>query len=319
MNRKVYISLFLSVLIVFSQTSIAGARGHGARGHNHVRAFYGDKEQNKVVVIDVKRMRLIDTVATKGLTPYPVDRAGYLDKVYAITRGSSSMDVIDADTLDNLGLLNLNHKPRSGESYNSRLGLALIAGADKPLTSVIDVVNDRVVAEAGRNEFTTQTRDNGGSLSSGHPAWLTKNRFVVIDRESRLIQLWGIEKHQIENSLGYDWNVFLLDEVDTPTAVHHMIHRNTKMLPNRDKRTFYALAEGKSSNEDGSAIPPAILVLRLTKRDRLKLVDQIQLPGDPSVMGSHHADFHPDGQHIYVGSSEGHLFVCSGNERQTQS
>ncbi len=311
MNKKIYISLFLSVLIVFSQTSIAGARGHGTRGHNHVRAFYGDKARNKVVVIDVKRMRLIDTVATKGLTPYPVDRAGYLDKVYAITRGSSSMDVIDADTLDNLGLLNLNHKPRSGESYNSRLGLALIAGADKPLTSVIDVVNDRVVAEAGRNEFTTQTRDNGGSISSGHPAWLTKNRFVVIDRESRLIQLWGIEKQQIENSLDYDWNVFLLDEVDTPTAVHHMIHRNTNMLPNWDKRTFYALAEGKSSNEDGSAIPPAILVLRLSKRDRLMLVDQIQLPGDPSVMGSHHADFHPDGQHIYVGSSEGHLFVIN--------
>jgi DNA-binding beta-propeller fold protein YncE len=83
-----------------------------------------------------------------------------------------------------------------------------------------------------------------------------------------------------------------------------------------EKRTFYALAEGKSSNEDGEAIAPAILELRLTARDRLHLVDQIHLPGDPTVMSSHHADFHPDGQHIYVGSSEGHLFVI---DRDTKS
>ena len=312
MKRNFYAILFLSVLMMFSQASISDPRGH-----NHVRAFYGDKAKNKVVVIDVKRMKLIKKVATKGLTPYPVDRAGYLDKVYAITRGSSSMDVIDANTLENLGLLKLNHTPRSGESYNSRLGLALIAGANKPLTSVIDVVNDVVVAEAGRDEFTTQTRDNGGSISSGHPAWLTKDRFVVIDRKKRLIQLWGIEKLQVADSLDYDWEVFLLDEMETPTAVHHMLHRNTMATqPRSEKRFFYALAEGKSSNEDSEAIAPAILELRLTARDRLKLVDQISLPGDPTVMSAHHADFHPDGQHIYVGSSEGHLFVI---DRETKS
>ncbi|MCK5669647.1 MAG: hypothetical protein KAI15_11195, partial [Gammaproteobacteria bacterium] len=244
-----------------------------------------------------------------GETPYPVDRAGYLDKVYAITRNSSSMDVIDAETLDNLGLLILNHKPRSGESYNSRLGLALIAGADKPLTSVIDVVSDSVVAEAGEDTLTTQTRDNGGSISSGHPAWLTKDRFVVIDRANRLIQLWGIEKIQDKSSFNYSWEVTLLDEVDTPTSVHHILHRNTAMLPKSEKRVFYALAEGKSSDDDEGPIHPAILELRLTASDRLRLEDQIDLPGDATEMGSHHADFHPDGQHIYAGSTEGHLFV----------
>ena len=304
MKQNIYVTLFVSVLMMFSQASMARAAGQA-----EVRAFYGDKKDNTVVVIDVKKMQLIKKVATEGLTPYPVDRAGYLDKVYAITRGSSSMDVIDASSLENLGLLHLNHKPRSGESYNSRLGLALIAGADKPLTSVIDVVNDRVVAEAGKDQITTQTTDNGGTISSGHPAWLTKDRFVVIDRANRVIQLWGIEKIQVANSLDYEWEVFLLDEVDTPTAVHHMLHRDTAMLSKREKRTFYALAEGKSSSDNGGAISPAILEIRLSERDRLRLVDQISLPGDASVMSSHHADFHPDGQHIYVGSSEGHLFV----------
>jgi DNA-binding beta-propeller fold protein YncE len=58
------------------------------------------------------------------------------------------------------------------------------------------------------------------------------------------------------------------------------------------------------------------LELRLTANDRLKLADQISLPGDRTLMSSHHADFHPDGQHIYVGSSEGNLFII---DRKTKS
>jgi DNA-binding beta-propeller fold protein YncE len=33
-------------------------------------------------------------------------------------------------------------------------------------------------------------------------------------------------------------------------------------------------------------------------------------------MGSHHADFHPDGEHIYIGSAEGHVFVVDSNSMQ---
>jgi DNA-binding beta-propeller fold protein YncE len=34
---------------------------------------------------------------------------------------------------------------------------------------------------------------------------------------------------------------------------------------------------------------------------------------NPAEMGSHHADFHPDGVHIYIGSAEGHVFVVNKN------
>jgi len=316
MKQSFYKSLALSALMTFSLTSAAETPGD-----YEVRAFYGDKELNRVVVIDLANWTELDAVDTVGETPYPVDQAGYLDKVYAITRGSSSMDIIDAETLENLGLLHLNHKPRSGESYNSKLGLALIAGADKPLTSVIDVSSDTVVAEAGKDIFTTQTRDNGGTISSGHPAWLTKDRFVVIDRANRKIQLWGIEKrqhrfgyrHGYTNGMGYEWKTTLLDEVKTPTSVHHILHRNTAMLPENEKLTFYALAEGKSSTNKGGAINPAILRLTLSSDTNSlsydKDTDTISLPGEPEEMKSHHADFHPDGMHIYVGSTEGNLYV----------
>ncbi len=168
-------------------------------------------------------------------------------------------------------------------------------------------MNDIVVATAGEDIETVQTRDNGGSLSSGHPAWLSKNRFAVIDRANRIIQLYGIEKIH-KNNLNYDWEVTLLDEVATPTSVHHILHRDLSKLSQHEKREFYALAEG-SANE---GIHPAIIKLHLSKQDRLSLVDQVNLDHfDPAIMSSHHADFHPDGEHIYVGSTEGHLFVVN--------
>jgi len=301
MKLNIYKSLALSALLMFAQANIAEA----ARNYE-TRAFYGDKQGDTVVVIDVKRMRLLDKVQLdEGSTPYPVDRAGYLDKVYAITRNAPSMDIIDADTLEKLGKINLKHTPRSGEAFNSRLGLALIAGANIPITSLIDVMSDTVAETTKEDESEAPSIvDYGGGNASGHPAWLTKDRFVVIDRARRLIQLWGVKKN---NNDGL-WEITKLDTVDTPTSVHHILSRNTSMLPRYEKRIFYALAEGKSTED---TIYPSILKLRLTESDQLIFEDQIDLEGNAAEMGSHHADFHPDGQHIYVGSTEGHLFVVN--------
>lgn len=308
MNKSLVNIFSVCALLVSTQATNAGQAGQdSAHSPFKARAFYGDKVLDRVVAIDVHKMKLAGTVDTEGLTPYPVDQAGMLDKVYAITRGSESVDVITADTLKNVGLIRLDHKPRSGESYNARLGLALIAGANKPMTSVIDVVNDTVVAVAGTDIETVQTADNGGSLSSGHPAWLSKDRFVVIDRVNRLIQLYGIKKIQ-DNKLDYHWEVTYLDEVNTPTSVHHVLHRNLSQLSEYEKRNFYALAEGSAKE----GIHPGILKLRLHKNDRLTLDDTVYLDHfDAATMSSHHADFHPDGEHIYVGSTEGHLFVVN--------
>ena len=320
MKQSFYKSFALSALMLFSQTAFSGQSGH-----SEVRAFYGDKKGDTVVVIDVKRMQLLDQVPTVGLTPYPVDRAGYLDKVYAITRDSTSMDIIDAETRENLGLISLSHTPRSGEAFNSRLGLALVAGANTPISSLIDVVNDSVVAFTTESESPILDYDDfGGGNASGHPAWLSKNRFVVIDRPRRLIQLWGIEKTWDEDSPHYPWSLGLLDEINTPTSVHHILKRNTSMLSKYEKRVFYALAEGYPATEENpsaAAVPPAILQLRLTGSDHLIFEDQIDLPtnGDASDMGAHHADFHPDGKHIYVGSTNSRLFVINRENKAVVS
>ncbi|RLJ21646.1 hypothetical protein DJ031_02495 [bacterium endosymbiont of Escarpia laminata] len=40
---------------------------------------------------------------------------------------------------------------------------------------------------------------------------------------------------------------------------------------------------------------------------------------NPAEMGAHHADFHPDGIHIYIGSTEGHVFVVNKDSMSVET
>ncbi|WP_457747688.1 YncE family protein [Sulfurimonas sp.] len=268
-----------------------------------IRAFYGDRLLDRVVVIDVDAMSLVDEVYTVGIDPYPVDQAGKLDKVYAITRSSNSIDVIDATTLEPKGLIELEHFPRSSEAYNETLGLQLVTGVDKPMASLIDVENDVVVASVGDNDLVYPI-DYGGSNATGHPFWFSDDKFALIDRGSRTIKMYQIEK---DNSPQAQWKVKLLDEVTTPTAVHHFVKRDLSQLNGVDALTYYALAEG--SPDEG--IAPSILKYVL-QNNKLNFIAEVPLATEDIIdMGSHHADVHPDGKLIYVGSTEGHLYVVN--------
>lgn len=274
-----------------------------------VRALYGDPTFDRVVAIDVPEMIFVDSVSTAS-TPYPVDAAGYLNKAYAITRGANSIDVIDPNTLSNMGSIALEHKPRSGEAHNGASNLVLIAGADKPMTSIINPKTDMVVATAGNNVVTVSNGDYGGGLASGHPFWFSKKKFAVIDRANRKIQLFKL-KGNAQN--GY--RVELLDEINTPTSVHHFVHRYRKALHGKDKFLYYALAEGSPSNN----IPPKLLEIKVRGK-KIQLLRSAALSGfEPSSMGSHHADIHPNGIHIYMGSTEGHMFVINRQEMEIVS
>jgi len=294
--NKVLLSA-LATLSLFAQSAYAEDYG--------IRAFYGDKLLDRVVVIDVENMSLTDTVDTVGLDPYPVDQAGKLDKVYAITRGSNSIDVVDASTLEPMGLIELEHFPRSSEAYNAVLGLQLVTGVDKPMASLIDVVTDKVVATVGDSSFVPPV-DYGGSNATGHPYWFDDNKFALIDRGSRTISMYVVKK----NRRGV-WKVALLDTISTPTAVHHFVKRDRSTLKGRESISYYALSEGSPD----AGIAPSVLKYVLTPRNKLKLVGEASLAetGDPitAEMGSHHADVHPDGKHIYVGSTEGHVYVIN--------
>ena len=286
----------LTTLTIFTQSALSEEYG--------IKAFYGDKLEDRVVVVDVDNMELTQTIDTVGVDPYPVDQAGKLDKVYAITRSSNSIDVIDANTLQPIGLIELEHYPRSSEAYNETLGLQLVTGADKPMASLIDVNTDRVVAVVGNN-VTVNPIDYGGSNATGHPYWFDENKFALIDRGNREINVYKV----IQNKRG-KWKTVLLDTITTPTAVHHFVKRDTSSLKGIEKHTYYALAEGSADN----GIAPSILKYVL-KHNTLHFVAQANLVKNGSEiiaqMGSHHADVHPNGKLIYVGSLEGHVYVVN--------
>ncbi len=293
----------LATLSMFAQSVNAEEYG--------IRAFYGDKLFDRVVVIDVEAMALTESIETRGYDPYPVDQAGTLDKVYAITRSSNSIDVINASTLKKMGLIELEHFPRSSEAYNAVLGLQLVTGADKPMASLIDVETDKVVAVVG-NSIPETIIDYGGSNATGHPFWFDDDKFALIDRGSRTIKMYKVVKRKGQRG---GWNVTLLDSVITPTAVHHFVKRDTSTIKGAEKFNYYALAEG---SPDADVAPT---VLKYTIEDNKSVfVGQADLTeaGDPVIpdMGSHHADVHPDGKHMYVGSTEGNVYVV--NMRQME-
>ncbi|MEA3418852.1 MAG: hypothetical protein U9Q90_05580 [Campylobacterota bacterium] len=209
---------FGSLILATTLSLFAGVQSLSAEDYG-IRAFYGDKALDRVVVIDVDNMKSAGEVDTEGIDPYPVDQAGDLDKVYAITRGSDSIDVIDASTLDPMGLIDLPHHPRSSEAYNAALGLQLVTGADKPMASLIDVNTDKAVASVGLNEeFSVE--DYGGSNATGHPFWFNDSMFALIDRPNHTIHLYQVEKKSGRRRTKV--NVTLLDSVSTPTAVPTM-------------------------------------------------------------------------------------------------
>lgn len=288
----------LTTLSLFAQS--ANAEDYG------IRAFYGDRLLDRVVAIDVEAMTLTESIDTVGIDPYPVDQAGTLDKVYAITRGSNSIDVIDASTLEPMGLIELEHFPRSSEAYNAVLGLQLVTGVDKPMASLIDVETDKVVATVGDSSIVYPI-DYGGSNATGHPYWFTDDKFALIDRGSRTIQMYQVTQRKGKRG---GWKVTLLDTISTPTAVHHFVKRDTSTLSGIESISYYALSEGSPD----TGIAPSILKYTL-KRNQLNLVDEASLAevGDPIIaeMGSHHADVHPDGKHMYVGSTEGNVYVIN--------
>ncbi len=252
-------------------------------------AYYGDWDNNVVQIIDIDKMELIRTVST-GDGPYGIDQQGP-NKAYALTRRTESMTVVDNYTLDYDGLIDLQHRPRS-TNFNANTLLSLVSGGDKAMTSIIRTDMDKVTKVVGVDVLTTP-HDFGGSLSTGHPLWISDHHFFMLDRAGRQIQLWNRDGD-------------MLSSLDTVTSIHHIFQPPASNLGPGEGNVFYAVIEGNQDEE----VSPGILRFRI-ERNSLKQTAQVDLHGfdpenlDISTMGSHHADFHPDGQYIYIGSAEG--------------
>jgi len=264
-------------------------------------AYYGDWDSNRVYIIDVDNMVLLKTVENTGDGPYGIDQQG-ANKAYALTRKTESLTVVDNYTIENDGLIELQHKPRS-TNFNANTLLSLVSGGDKAMTSIIRTDMDKVTKVVGENVLTTP-HDFGGSLSTGHPLWVSDHHFFMLDRAAREIQLW--------NRAGEKLSV-----LNTPTSTHHIFQPPASTMELADKNVFYAVIEGnRDENVSPGVIRFSIHGNTLQQTAQVNLHDYDPLNLDVTQMGSHHADFHPGGEFIYIGSAEGHVFVINKNTMQ---
>lgn len=263
-------------------------------------AFYGDSIGAEVYAIDVDRMALAARIPT-GAGPYPVDRVDQAT-LFAVTRGEASITPIDLASLTARSKIALPHKPRSSSpAKDNPKGLTLVSGADKPLTSVVDLTTGAVVRTVGR-DTADKPSGFGGTLASGHERWADQARllFFVFDRVHRTIDVYSAEDG------ARIWGV------DTPGPVHHL------QPDDGGHSRWFAVCEG----DPAALVPPAIMTIEAGSDGGFAVTDLLFLPiapADRSRMGSHHADLSLDGRYLYVGSNEGRTYVLEKDPLRTVS
>ena len=267
-------------------------------------AFYGDTLNNRILEIDVENMSLRKEIPTVGTNPYTIGRAGNEDKLYAITRNSEALDVIDMQSMEIIKTMPMQHSPRSC-AYNEYLDLQLISGTNKPMASLIDVKIDEVVAVVGRNVLVDPL-DYGGGNATGHPVWLSQDVFALLDREARKIILY-----RVQGNTG-SWRAEEISSLHTPTAPHHFVGKGADAMDNSirlddvETDTFYVVTEGTDYDTPGAVIAPAIVKLKFNGESVSNVGSSFLQQNE---VGVHHASFSPDKQFIYLGSSVGKMFI----------
>jgi len=280
-------------------------------------AYFGDKENNLIVVVDVENMKLIQNIATGHESSYAAEIIETKDshgsstpKMYVDNRGSDAIDVLDSASNTITKTIDLAFHPRS-IAVEEMTGLVAVSGVDKAMTAIIDSSTDTVIATVGDSNITYPTTSghsyvSSGTMASGHPHWLDESHFVLIDRQNMKIVTYKIEK----DSEGI-WQTSMVNEVATPSPVHNLIppevHGQHGIEHGEQVSTiFYATAEG------ATGVYPSVLKLEFLEAEGLSVVENLEIVKEglsPDVMGVHHLNFLKDQKTIYVGSDEGNLFI----------
>ncbi len=278
------------------------------------KAYFGDKVNNRVVVVDVDNMKLLDAIDTGHQVSYAAEviktkatKHAVNPKLYVDNRGSNFIDVFDSATNTITKSIPLAFYPRSID-VQEVTGLVAVSGTNKAMVSIIDSKTDEVIATVGEDVVTQPTTSghsyvSSGTLASGHPHWLDENHFVVIDRQKKKIDTYKLTK----NSNG-TWSTALLNSLATSSPVHNLIppEIHGRKHSHKDSTIFYATAEGATD------VYPSILKLTFTKGVGLSLSEELPLKAQgftANQMGIHHLNFLKDQKTIYAGSQEGTLFV----------
>ena len=285
--------------------------------NEQTKAYYGDKANNLIVVVDVENMNVLEKIPTGNSVSYAAEvietansHGAVTPKLYIDNRGSNAIGVLDSATNTITKNIPLEFYPRSIH-VQPITGLVTVSGVDKAMVAIIDSKTDSVIATVGNNMVTAPTTSGhsylaSGTMASGHPHWLNENHFVLIDRQNKSISTYRLEK--ISNGT---WSTTKVNEISTPSPVHNLIPpeihgQHGKKHGTQTSTIFYATAEGSTG------VYPSVLKLEFLAGQGLSVVENLEIKKEglsPDVMGVHHLNFLKDQKTIYVGSDEGNLFV----------
>lgn len=275
-----------------------------------VHAFFADEHNtsstsstgNRILEIDLDTMELVNTLDVPGITGHHADN-GFNSKLYGISKDSTFVNVIellkDQNQTTAMVLtkqIDLIHRPRSGDAFNKKYNIILVAASNRPMGSFIDVETDEVVGtigedvdctltdgskllshadantQEGAKKYECVTIDHGGDQVTGHPYWLTADYAAIVDRSNRQISLYNVWKE------GTQLKSRLVNHLKTQTAIHQIVPRDRTKLPRNEQADFYAVEEGKHADPDDftGGISHALIHMKLTTNG-LELVRRMNL------------------------------------------
>lgn len=290
LKRSVSVISLASALFI-SQVSLA------APG-DKVHAFYADEHNttpngatgNRILEIDLDTMSLVNTLDVPGNLGHHADN-GFNSKIYGVPKGSTFVNVIELEkdvngttSMNITKQIDLIHKPRSGDAYNKKFNVILMAAKNRPMGSFIDVETDEIVGTigedvdctltdgtqllshadantvAGAAKYQCTTGSHGGDQVSGHPYWLTSDYAAIVDRTNKQISVYHVT--QVGNQL----NSTLVNHLPTRTSVHQIIPRDRSSLPSAQQADFYAVEEGEhvNGNDYSVGVAHALIHMKLT-------------------------------------------------------
>ena len=274
--------IFLSLILLATGCSINDDHSATTPSSSFTTAltiYYGDIENDRVLLINRNSMKLENTIVTGGKYPYEVTQSN--NAIVVINRDDFKLDTISGDIHTDYKFLLF--KPRS-------ISNNLVTSVNEPSAALMDSVSD-IYSDSAYVEPTSY----GGEYATGHPTWVNESSFLLLDRTENSLELYEVGKYTP------------LSKVTTSSSVHHIMKVGDY---------FYGIEEGQKDGVAPGVIKFRVTygVIQVVQEKLISAFTK-QVSGlDASTWGSHHGAIHPDGKHIYFGSREGNVFVLALND-----
>jgi len=245
--------------------------------------YYGDIINDTVVALNIDRMMLDEVIDSNGHYPYEV-ALGFGTELFVINRKDYTIGVLETVSNEIVQEIALDFYPRSVKINNTDL---FLTSANEPAGAV--VTSNTASASYSDSDYVEPV-SYGGSNATGHPVWVDDTHFLLLDRTENTVELY--EKD----------NFRPIDKFITKSSVHHVMLKDG---------IFYGVEEGEQNATSPGILKFSVVNGKINVLMERLLSDLSGLPDDFNAAGwgAHHAAFHPTEAYIYMGSTEGNVFV----------